>query len=507
MRPSPELCAEIIDSALWIVWTAAPDGSLDFVSSRWEELTGVPAERALGWGWLESVHPAERSRIRDRIRDRLRHGRLFDAECRLRLADGSSRWFLIRAVPLTRQGAGQTRWAGTFAEIDAQKRSEEELHQIDRRKNEFIATLAHELRNPLAPIRSSLDILRITGGSGPAAERAQAILERQVGTLVRLVDDLLEVSRAAGGRIELRRERVDLNAVIHVAVETSRPAIEAAGHKLSVNAPPSPFMVDLDPVRIAQVLTHLLNNAAQYTPPGGQIWLEARSLGDELVISVRDTGIGISSERLPRLFDLFTSLERHAQETGGSLGIGLALSRSMVEKHDGRIEARSEGAGRGSEFIVRLPLKVERAAPKTPESSAAWAVLSDRRVLVVDDSRDSADSLGILVRQLGADAHVCYDGPSAVDALETFRPTVVFLDLAMPGMDGYETARRMRLRPEFRDVTLIALTGWGQEEEQRRSKSAGFARHLLKPVDADALRALLLSLEASGLERRGISAT
>jgi signal transduction histidine kinase len=380
---------------------------------------------------------------------------------------------------------------------DELRRRVEQLAEMDRRKDEFLATLAHELRNPLAPLRNSLHILRMSGDSGPASERIHEMMERQINHMVRLVDDLLEVSRITRGKIELRRERVELAAVLRSAVETSRPLIEAARHQLAITVPPEPLILEADPVRLSQVIANLLNNAAKYTEEGGQIWLTARLEGGDAAVSVRDTGLGIPADMLSRVFDMFAQVDRTLKRSQGGLGIGLTLARTLVEMHGGRVEARSDGLGKGSEFTVRLPLAAENSLAAEGRSRAAStqpATLSQQRVLVVDDNRDAADSLGLLLKFLGADAHVVYDGPSALQALDVYRPAVVFLDIGMPGMDGHEVARYMRQAPEFQDVMLIAMTGWGQEEDRRRSQAAGFDHHLVKPADADALQALLSSV-------------
>jgi signal transduction histidine kinase len=381
------------------------------------------------------------------------------------------------------------------------RRRAEQLAEMDRRKDEFLATLAHELRNPLAPLRNSLNILRMSGDSNPAAERVHEMMERQVNHMVRLVDDLLEVSRITRGKIELRRERVELAAVLRSAVETSRPLMEAAGHQLAITVPPEPLILEADPVRLSQVIANLLNNAAKYTEEDGQIWLTARREGGEAAVSVRDTGLGIPADMLPRVFDMFAQVDRTLKRSQGGLGIGLTLARTLVEMHGGRVEARSEGPGKGSEFTVRLPLAAEDSIAEEARPRAGGAQpspLSQKRALVVDDNRDAADSLGMLLKFLGADAHVVYDGPSALQALHIYRPAVVFLDIGMPGMDGHEVARHVRQAPEFGDVLLIAMTGWGQEEDRRRSKAAGFDHHLVKPANADALQALLSSLPERG---------
>ncbi len=376
------------------------------------------------------------------------------------------------------------------------RRKVEQLAEMDRRKDEFLATLAHELRNPLAPIRNSLHILRMSAGSDAAAGRVHEIMERQVCHLVRLVDDLLEVSRITRGKIELRKERVELAAVLRSAVETSTPLIDAARHQLAITLPAEPVILEADAIRLSQVISNLLNNAAKYTEEGGQIWLTARRQNGEAAISVRDSGLGIPPQMLHRVFDMFAQVDRTLNRAQGGLGIGLALARTLVEMHGGRIEVHSDGPGRGSEFILYLPVVQDALADEAAETNGGLQSMTpcQQRVLVVDDNRDAADSLGMLLKFLGADTYVVYDGPSALAALPLYRPTVILLDIGMPSMDGHEVARRVRHTPGFRDVLLIAMTGWGQEEDRRRSKAAGFDQHLVKPANAEAVQALLASL-------------
>jgi len=378
--------------------------------------------------------------------------------------------------------------------IQERERVEEALRDADRRKDEFIATLAHELRNPLAPIRNSLHILRIAGGQDSATEQVCEMIERQVVHLVRLVDDLMEVSRITRGKIELRMEPVELAAVIRSAVEASRPLIEAAGHQLAIAIPAEAVIIQGDPVRLSQVVSNLLNNAAKYMDDGGQIWLGAKQEGEAAVISVRDTGIGIAAEMLPHIFKMFTQVDRSVRQAQGGLGIGLTLVRTLVEMHGGQVKANSPGVGQGSEFVVRLPASDSKTVPATRPIKGDRQVLPSRRVLVVDDNRDGAQSLGLLLKLLGADVRVVNDGASALELLPSYRPTVVLLDIGMPGMDGYEVARRIRQMPAGRDLMLIALTGWGQEEDRRRTNQAGFDHHLLKPADMATLETLFMSL-------------
>jgi signal transduction histidine kinase len=382
-----------------------------------------------------------------------------------------------------------------LSRIDAHLKISQVRADADRRKDEFLATLAHELRNPLTPIRNSLHLLRLAGGEGEVAEQAHEMMERQVALMVRLVDDLLEVARITTGKIEIRKQHVDLAAAVLSAVETSRPLIEAGGHELTIELPPEPLILEADPMRLAQVLANLLNNAAKYTDEGGHIWLAARREGPRVVLSVRDNGAGIPTEMLPRVFDLFTQVDRTYRRAQGGLGIGLTLARNLVELHGGTIEARSDGPGKGSEFIVRMPLASRRFGVRHRERSKAQpAGAPPRHILVVDDNTDAADSLGMLLRVLGAEVYTAYDGPAALEALKAHRPSVMLLDVGLPGMDGFEVARRARQQPEGRELTVIALTGWGQDEDRRRSLEAGIDHHLVKPVDFSALEQLLSSL-------------
>jgi CheY-like chemotaxis protein/two-component sensor histidine kinase len=306
----------------------------------------------------------------------------------------------------------------------------------------------------------------------------------------------MEVSRITRGKIELRREPIEVAAVVRSAVEASRPLIESAGHQLALSVPAEPLTLNADPIRLSQVLANLLNNSAKYTSPGGQIWLTVRQAGSDAVISVRDSGVGIPADMLPRVFDLFTQVGRESNRAQGGLGIGLTLVKSLVEMHGGTVEARSEGPDLGSEFIVRLPLAADaRFVPGGDVLHSPSQFVAPRRVLVVDDNRDSAESMGMLLRLLGADVRIVYSGAEALETVSAFRPTVVLLDIGMPDLDGYEVARRIRQRAEGLDVTLIALTGWGQEEDRRRSRSAGFDYHLIKPADMNALEMVLASVD------------
>jgi signal transduction histidine kinase/ActR/RegA family two-component response regulator len=371
-------------------------------------------------------------------------------------------------------------------------RMTEVLRASERRKDEFLATLSHELRNPLAPLRNALYLLRRTGDADGVAARIHEMMERQVGHLVRLVDDLLEMSRISRGALELRRERVDVATIVRNAVETAQPRIEAARHRLRVSLPEQRLWVDGDPVRLAQILANLLDNAAKYTDAGGEIAIEARRREGDVVLVVRDSGVGIPPEDLPRVFEMFSRSASSGERAG--LGIGLALSRRLAEMHGGTLEARSAGPGRGAEFSVRLPLCPE-PAPSSSREASREVRIPRKRILIVDDNRDVADSLCMLLALLGAEVRVARDGAQALEILRSYDPAVVLLDIGMPGMDGYEVARRIRSRFAERRPVLVAMTGWGQEEDRRRARAAGFDHHLIKPAEIESLRALLGSVE------------
>jgi signal transduction histidine kinase/ActR/RegA family two-component response regulator len=383
------------------------------------------------------------------------------------------------------------------AQLRDRELAAEALKEAGRRKDEFLAILAHELRNPLAPIRNALKIMRLAGPDAAVASGLGDMLERQVDHMVRLVDDLFEASRVTRGRIELRPERIDLAAVLRHSIETSGPLIDAARQALEVDIELEPLWINGDPIRLAQVFANLLNNASKFSEEGGVIRLSARCRGDFVEVAVRDSGAGISPEMLSRVFDMFTQGKRSAKRNPGGLGIGLTLAKNLVELHGGRVEAHSDGPGRGSEFTVRLPYApaAREAAPRAGRAPAAGS-LARQRILIVDDNRDSAESIALLLKLLGADVRMTFDGPSALAAIDGYRPDVVLMDIGLPGMDGYEVARRIRQRPEFANLTLIAITGWGQAEDRLRSRAAGFQHHLVKPADPGALQVLLNELDA-----------
>jgi PAS domain S-box-containing protein len=418
------------------------------------------------------------------------------------------RWFDVYAFRFG--GAAHRKVAVLFNDITERKRMEDDLRQLaadlsegDRRKDEFLAMLAHELRNPLAPIRNGLQVMRLAKDNEEEVERSRSMMERQLDQMVRLVDDLMDVSRISRGKLELKLEKVVLAKVVESAVETSRPLIDQMGHELTVNQPGDPIHVVADFTRLAQVFLNLLNNAAKYSERGGNILLHVERQGSEVLVSVLDEGIGIDAEHLPRIFDLFSQVDRSLEKSQGGLGIGLTLVRRLVEMHGGRVEARSEGPGRGSEFHVFLPVMQEVSAIPAPGrvESSPLPKLS-LRILIVDDNRDSADSLAMMLKIMGNTIRTAYDGQEAVSTADTFQPDVILLDIGLPKLNGYEACRRIREQSAGRKIFIIAQTGWGQEEDRQRTHDAGFDLHMVKPVDPMKLKNLLTDL-AHGAKRPG----
>jgi signal transduction histidine kinase len=372
---------------------------------------------------------------------------------------------------------------------------EQTLRDADRRKDEFLATLAHELRNPLAPLRNGLQVMKLAKDDAATVAEVRAMMERQLAHMVRLIDDLLDLSRISRGKIELKKARVELVQVLQQAIETSRPVIEVGRHQLVTHIPPERIDIYGDFARLAQVFANLLNNAAKYTDPGGSITVSVERNAGEAVVRVRDTGVGIPASMLPRVFEMFTQVDHSLEKSQGGLGIGLSLVKLLVEMHQGRVEARSDGVGHGSEFVVQLPiLSPATEAEGHGDADEALADAKPLRILVVDDNRDAAITLSMLLNIMGNETHTAHDGLAALAAAADFRPDVALLDIGMPKLNGYDTARRLRAETWGRDMVLVALTGWGQEDDKRRSREAGFNFHLVKPIAPTELKALLRSL-------------
>ncbi|CAN5206014.1 hypothetical protein BH11PLA2_BH11PLA2_19050 [soil metagenome] len=361
------------------------------------------------------------------------------------------------------------------------------LQAAVKTRDHFLAVLSHELRNPLAALSTGINLLKLTNDDPVRAGDCRTMMERQLKQMVHLVDDLLDVSRITTGKLTLRKERVTLSAVLTAAVEASRPLIDVGGHELTLTQPSTPILLDADPLRLGQVFQNMLNNAAKYSEPGGHIRLSVQQFGNEVEVRVRDTGIGIAAEFLPHVFEVFVQADTAWQQTQGGLGIGLSLVKEFVALHDGRVEVRSSGPGTGSEFIVRLPLaRTERDDDASP-AAPTIARQVQRRILIVDDNRDAAETLSMLLGILGHDVRTAHDGYAGVIAAEEFRPDLVLMDLGMPRFNGYEAARQIRAKPWGRGPFLVALTGWGADDDRRKTQDAGFDRHLVKPVDSDDL--------------------
>jgi PAS domain S-box-containing protein len=477
-----------------LVWTTQPDGQVDYLNERWFDYTGQTRDEALGHGWADALHPEDRERAWRCRQEALENNQPIDVEYRLRAADGKYEWFLDRGVPLKDEFGRVVKWFGTCTGIDTQKRLEAELIEADRRKDAFLATLAHELRNPLAPLVNSLELIRTASLDGDQLSRLHAIMARQVAQLRSLVDDLLDVSRITRNKIELRRESLPLSKILEDALEISRPIVEAAGHELSVDSQSDALSLSGDCVRLVQVISNLLNNAAKFTNPKGRIWLSCNAEDGYAVIRVRDSGIGISPEMLPRIFDLFTQGDSSTTREHGGLGVGLSLAKSLVELHGGTLEAASPGLGMGSEFTVRLPLEATtQPISHQVEPIPCRQTVPRLQVLVVDDTRASAFLVSQMLMSLGQDVTTANSATAALAAIDSRRPHLVVTDIAMPGMDGYELAQEIRRRLGT-SVRLVALSGYGQERE--RATDAGFDDYLVKPVNLANLRAVLEDVSA-----------
>jgi PAS domain S-box-containing protein len=469
-----------------------------WVSNAYAEWMGLPPEQIAGRPIAEIFGREASDQLRPYF-DRVLAGERVEYEEVVRYPRIGERWIHSIYTP-THDAEGRVDgWVGVVIDVHERRKLEDALRDTDRRKDEFLAMLAHELRNPLAPIRHAVEILKTVPDGGDDGVRdatlARDVIDRQVSQLTRLVDDLLDVSRISRNKLELRREPVELAAILESSVETSRPHVEQGGHRLTRVVPGEPIHLDADPVRLAQIFSNLLNNAAKYTPPGGHIRLEARRVADLVEVSVKDDGAGLDAEQLTHLFDTVSRGVPLSGRSGGGLGIGLSLVKSLVDLHGGSVEAKSGGVGAGSEFVVRLPAAAPPAARAEMAGQRRVAVVK-RRVLVVDDNADSADMLATLLRIEGHQVEIAYDGASAIAAIAQHAPELVLLDLGMPDPDGYEVCRGIRSAPWGWTLTIVAVTGWGQEEDRRRTERAGFDRHLVKPVAPEVLSELLASLDS-----------
>jgi len=472
------------------IFTLDPQGHITSWNREAEKILGYTETEVLGQHFSTIFTPEDREAgvPAQELSTAMSEGRAEDERWHMR-KNGQRFWALGIVTPTQDASGAHTGYSKILRDMTDRKRAEEGLHQADKRKDEFLATLAHELRNPLAPIRNGLQLLRLTTDPATWAQ-AREMMERQLAQMVRLVDDLLDISRITRNKLELRKAPVELWAVVQSAVETARPQIEASGHTLTVTLPPQPIHLNADLTRLAQVFWNLLNNSAKYTEPGGRISLVAEMQGGEAVVTVQDNGIGLAAESMSGLFEIFSQVDRSLERAQGGLGIGLALVKGLTEAHGGRVEARSDGVGRGSTFIVRLPV-TERKPPAGRPQADATQPASQGRILVVDDNRDGAASLAMLLTVMGNDTRTAHDGLEGVELAEAFRPDLIVLDIGLPKLNGYDACRRIREKPWAKDTLIVAATGWGQDDDRRRSKEAGFDYHLVKPVEAAELNRLL----------------
>ena len=490
-----------------VLWTNTAQGEMAGEQAGWAALTGQSFDEYQGFGWSRAVHPDDAQPTVAEWRAAVQDRRPFVFEHRVRRHDGLWRHFSVRAIPIT-DGHGAIReWVGVHTDITEQRENENSLRTTEAalrdantRKDVFLATLSHELRDPLAPIRNAASFLGKPSPTAGELERSRQIIARQVHHMASLLDDLLDVSRITRGVVELKMDAVNLQQLLTETVETARPLIDAKRHTLRLDWPAQPVEVRVDPIRFVQIATNLLTNAAKYTDPEGVITFTVRMADADVRLSVADTGIGLMPDTLTQVFEMFSQVAPEQKRTEGGLGIGLALVKGLVELHGGRVEAHSAGLGLGSEFSVVLPgARVAPEIPPEPRSEDEVAsVSSSRRVLIADDNRDGAESLGMLLESSGHEVHLAHTGPDALAAAETYRPQIVILDIGMPGMDGYQVALNIRRQAWGTPMILIALTGWGQEDDKKRAQRAGFNHHLTKPVDPDALEALFEAAQTAG---------
>ena len=484
--------AENIDDVFWIF--SPRDGSLLYVSPAYELLWGRSIERLREHfeDWIEGIHADDRERVRGAFA-RLQGRQQYDEEYRVVQPGGEVRWIRDRGFPVRDEGGEFYRVARISQDISERKAAEQTLQESDRRKDEFLATLAHELRNPLGPIRNAVELLRRAGPDRPdVQEKARQMIGRQTDHLVRLVDDLLDVSRITQGKVTLKQEAVNVTSFVASALETVKPFIDSRHHHLTVTLPDHDVWVRGDAVRLCQIVGNLLHNAGKYTPEGGEISLTAEQDGDWLKIAVADNGIGISPNGITRIFDLFAQAEHAPDRAQDGLGIGLSLVKSLVELHGGQVRVSSAGVGAGSSFEVALPVLADAIQTQSvPPPAGSPENKRGRRILVVDDSADSVEMLTMLLQANGHEIRNAQDGASALEIAEQYRPEMVFLDIGLPGMNGYEVARSLRRLPSMAHAKLIALTGYGQEKDRQRALEAGFDHHIVKPVDFDRLSRLI----------------
>ena len=485
----------LVDAAPVMLWTTDEHNMCTYLSRRWYEYTGRTWEQDRGLGWLENVHPDDLAHSRDTFLAASAAGTAFRIDYRLRRHDGAYRWFIDAGTPRYGDDGLLRGYVGTVTDVHARTQAEEELQKKNRMQSEFLYTLAHELRNPLAPIRTGLELMRVNPAVAQSGN-VQGMIKRQVDHMVHLVDDLLDMARLSEGKVELRLSHVALADLVKDAVEMSMPLVTAGAHRIALALPDVPVMLHVDRHRIAQVLNNLVNNAAKYTPPGGQITVQGQLLNGEAVLSVADNGIGIAPDMLPLIFDMYAQVQDGAAMAQGGLGVGLNLVKRLVELHGGRVSAHSAGLKQGSRFTVVLPCEALSAQEALPAVAVAVAAAGlpaapGLRILVVDDNVDAAQMLCALLEMNGHAVTVAHDGAAALAAAARLRPDVVFLDIGLPDQSGHEVALALRRIDGMAQATLVALTGWGALEDRARSSAAGFDAHLTKPANLDHVHAVL----------------
>ncbi len=487
LESSEKLYRAIGESINYGVWVCNAEGRNIYTSDSFLRLVGMTQEQCSNFGWQDILHPDDIEETMAAWKECARSGNSWYREHRMKGVDGQYHAILAQGVPIRDVTGKIQRWAGINLDISRLKNTEFALLEADRRKDEFLATLAHELRNPLAPIRNAGRILDSDAADERQRKWGREVIARQVHRMSLLLDDLLDVSRITRNQLELKMDYVDLKSVIGVAVETARPLLDSKHHALTVALPPENVRLEADPLRLSQVIGNLLTNAAKYTDPNGQIALTAKLESGALVINIKDNGIGLSEQVIPGLFTMFSQVNSAIDRAEGGLGIGLALVKGLVALHGGRVEVKSEGLGRGSEFIVYLPHKMlapaRSAGEETPTEAANLSEVRRARVLVADDNRDAAESLSLVLGFSGYEVFTAFNGAEALEVGARARPQAALIDIGMPGMSGHEVARRIRLEAWGRHAVLIALTGWGQEQDKQAAKAAGFDEHLTKPVD------------------------
>jgi PAS domain S-box-containing protein len=485
--------------------TLTCDGAILYCNRRFADMLMWPQKSLIGRSLRDYTaaddHPAVVALLREA------EGGSVQSELRLRRSDGEWVDVYLGATPV-QEGAVGTCLMVT--DLTQQKQYEQlvaaeslarsllaELREADRRKDEFLAMLAHELRGPLAPLRNMLEFMTRARDDGAQLDRAVATMQRQLDHLVRLVDDLLDISRITRDKIELRKQTVELASILYQSAEVCRPLAESANHRMTIKLPDEPVYLDADPVRLTQVFSNLLNNACKYTEPGGSISVIAEQNGNEVVVKVKDSGVGISPEKLTSIFEMFAQVDQTLERSQGGLGIGLTLVKRLVEMHGGSVEAASAGKGQGSEFTVRLPIAAEKTNAVPPPHRVEPRPIGGRRILIVDDNADAATSLAMLLKITGNETRTAYDGLAALKVSESFRPEIVLLDIGLPKLNGYEVCRRLRAEPWGQDVMLVAMTGWGQDEDRRKTSEAGFDEHVVKPIEYAALVKLLAQRQSA----------